>query len=145
CCRNDLIRVPPSHAAPSVLLQLFDNAAFMRSIRAYNNVFAFTSMGASRSRSLTVDHSVCRDGVYNFRVMGSVCHRIGSLLPSESGRSMYAQVYINDPDMNARVTSRMQMTDGLDQAVLEKIDEIMERHNPYAQQFLHARSILVQR
>ncbi|POM60193.1 Helitron helicase-like protein [Phytophthora palmivora] len=37
---------------------------------------------------------------------------------------MFAQVYINDPDMEARVASRMGMTDGLDPAILEKIDQV---------------------
>ncbi|KAG3007764.1 hypothetical protein PC120_g16636 [Phytophthora cactorum] len=31
---------------------------------------------------------------------------------------MFAKVYINDPDMDARVRSRMGMTDGLDPAIL---------------------------
>ncbi|OWY98453.1 Helitron helicase [Phytophthora megakarya] len=46
----------------------------MKSIRAYNNVSAFTSIGATRSEPLRVDESVTRRGIYNFRVMGTVCH-----------------------------------------------------------------------
>lgn len=145
CCRNGLVCVPPSRKAPTQLRTLFDNPTFMRSIRVYNNGFAFTSMGASLSRSLTVDETVTRDGVYNFRVKGSVCSRLGSLLYPRYGRAMFALVYINDPDMEARVASRMRKTDGLDSAILRKIDRVMAVPNEYTQHFLNVRSILVRR
>ncbi|POM77406.1 Helitron helicase-like protein [Phytophthora palmivora] len=37
------------------------------------------------------------------------------------------------------------MTDGLSAEILSDIDEVMEQNNPYAQQFLHAREILIER
>ncbi|OWY95143.1 Helitron helicase, partial [Phytophthora megakarya] len=43
---------------------------------------------------------------------------------------MYAQVYINDPDMQARVASRMDMTDGFDKDIPETTDQVMATHNP---------------
>ncbi|OWY98772.1 LOW QUALITY PROTEIN: Helitron helicase [Phytophthora megakarya] len=91
-----------------------------------------------------LDDSGTRDGVYNFRVQGTVCHRIGSLLTSSNRRNMFAQVYINDPDMAARVESRIGMTDGLDLRILETIDHVMVTHNEYARGFLNARDIMVQ-
>ncbi|OWY96819.1 Helitron helicase [Phytophthora megakarya] len=106
--------------------------SFCDSIRVYNNVLAFTSIGASETTALNVDDSVTRDGVYNFRVQGTVCHRMGSLLTSPNRRNMFAQVYINDPDMATRVESRMGMTDGLDREILKTIDHVMETHNEYA-------------
>ncbi|POM80136.1 Helitron helicase-like protein [Phytophthora palmivora] len=102
-------------------------------------------MGSSRTHSLNVDERVTRSGVYNFHVQGSVCHRMGALLPPLNRRPMFAQVYINDPDMEARVASRMGMTEGLDPAILEKIDQAMTAHNGYTQQFLNARRILLDR
>ncbi|POM73660.1 Helitron helicase-like protein [Phytophthora palmivora] len=41
CCRKGLVTVRPPREAPT----LFGNPRFKQSIRAYNNVFAFTSMG----------------------------------------------------------------------------------------------------
>ncbi|POM75019.1 LOW QUALITY PROTEIN: Helitron helicase-like protein, partial [Phytophthora palmivora] len=140
-----LVTVRPPREGPAELNRLFGNPRFKQSIRAYNNVFAFTSMGSSRTRSLNVDERVTRSGVYNFRVQGSVCHRMGALLPPLNRRPMFAQVYINDPDMEARVASRMGMTDGLDPAILEKIDQVMTAHNGYTQQFLNARRLLIDR
>ncbi|OWY93922.1 Helitron helicase [Phytophthora megakarya] len=98
------------------LLESYDS-----SIRAYNNGSAFTSIGATRSEPLRVDESVTRRGIYNFRVMGTVCHRMGSLLPPPGGKRMFAQIYINDPDSAARVASRIRMTDGLSAEFLSDI------------------------
>lgn len=86
-----------------------------------------------------------RDGLHNFREQGSVCHRVGSLLPPRYGRARFAQVYINDSDMEARVACRMQITDVLDPAILRKIDQVTAVHNEYTQQVLNARSRLVRR
>ncbi|POM77530.1 LOW QUALITY PROTEIN: Helitron helicase-like protein [Phytophthora palmivora] len=77
CCRKGLVNVPHPREAPAELDRLFGNPRFKQSIRAYNNVFAFTSMGSSRTHSLNVDERVTRSGVYNFHVQGSVCHRMG--------------------------------------------------------------------
>ncbi|POM70086.1 LOW QUALITY PROTEIN: Helitron helicase-like protein, partial [Phytophthora palmivora] len=139
--------LPPPNRRP-MFAQVYINDPDMEAhvaIRAYNNVFAFTSMGSSHTRSLNVDERVTRSGVYNFCVQGSVCHRMGALLPPLNRRPMFAQVYINDPDMEAHVASRMGMTDGLDPAILEKIDQVMNAHNGYTQQFLNARRLLIDR
>ncbi|OWZ22796.1 Helitron helicase [Phytophthora megakarya] len=56
---------------------------------------------------------------------------------------MHAQVYINDPDMQARVASRMNMRDG-DKDILKTIDQVMTAHNPYSQQFMNARRLLIE-
>ncbi|OWY91913.1 LOW QUALITY PROTEIN: Helitron helicase, partial [Phytophthora megakarya] len=68
CCLTGLVTVPSPQRPPEQFLRLFDNASFMNSIRVYNNVFAFTSIGASETTVLNVDDSVTRDGVYDFRV-----------------------------------------------------------------------------
>ncbi|OWZ09158.1 Helitron helicase [Phytophthora megakarya] len=118
----------PQHP-PEQFLQLFDNFSFKKAIRVYNNVFTITSIGASKTITLNVDDRVKRDGVYIFRVQGIGCHRMGSLLTSSNRRNTFAQVHINDPDMTARVESRMIMTDGLDVRILETIDHVMVTHN----------------
>ncbi|OWZ19452.1 Helitron helicase [Phytophthora megakarya] len=103
-------------------------------------------MELSRFRPLNVDESITwsRNGVLNFRVEGYVCHRMGSLLSPPNRRPMYAQVYIDDPDIQARVASRMDMTDGFDKDILETIDQVMTTHNPHSQQFMNARRLLIE-
>ncbi|OWZ16699.1 Helitron helicase [Phytophthora megakarya] len=68
-----------------------------------------------------------------------VCHCMGSLLPPPNRRRMYAQVCINDPDMQARVASRLAMADGLDKGILETIGQVMTTHNTYTavEEFTH--------
>ncbi|OWY94200.1 Helitron helicase, partial [Phytophthora megakarya] len=65
----------------------FDNPRCNKSIRVYNNVFAFTSIGASDTNALNVNDCVTRDGVCNFRVQETVCRRMGSLLTSPNIRN----------------------------------------------------------
>ncbi|OWZ12202.1 Helitron helicase [Phytophthora megakarya] len=145
CCIDGKVKLPPRREAPRKLRLLFNNPVFIKSMCAYNNVSAFTSIGATRSEPLRVDESVTNRGIYNFRVMGIVCHRMGSLLRTPGGKWMFAQIYINDPDSGARVANRIRMTDGLSAEFLSDLDEVMEQYHPYAQQFLHAREILIER
>ncbi|OWY95097.1 Helitron helicase, partial [Phytophthora megakarya] len=106
-CIDGKVDLPPRREAPQKLRLLFNNPVFMKSIRAYNNVSVLTSIGATRSESLRVDESVTRRGIYNFRAMGTVFHRMGPLLPPPGGNPMFAQTYINDPDSATRVSSRI--------------------------------------
>ncbi|OWZ16291.1 Helitron helicase [Phytophthora megakarya] len=98
--RKGLVSVPAARFPAVELRRLYQNPGFMQLIRTYNNVSTFTSMRSSRLRSLNVGESITRSriGVYNFRVQGYVCHRMGTLLTSPNRRSMYAHIYINDPD-----------------------------------------------
>ncbi|OWY98046.1 LOW QUALITY PROTEIN: Helitron helicase [Phytophthora megakarya] len=85
--------VPTARCPPVEQRRLYWNPGFKQLTRAYNNVSVFTSMGSSRFRPLNVDESITRrrSGVYNFRVQGYVCHRMGSLLPPPNRRPMHVQ------------------------------------------------------
>lgn len=147
CCLAGAVRLPQRRGPPLALAELFKDAEFLKMARVYNNVFAFTSVGATRGKPLNVDSSVAgQGGVFNFRVMGSMCHRMGSLLPPpEEQQPKFAQIYMNDPDVASRVVLRSGMTGVLDHSILTLLEEMMQEHNPYAQQFLNAREILLQR
>jgi hypothetical protein len=58
---------------------------FFDHIRQYNSMFTMTSMGAKVMDSINYAH-----GPYVFKISGQVCHRIGSLLPTEGARLEYA-------------------------------------------------------
>jgi hypothetical protein len=65
---------------------------FMRLIREYNSMFAFTSLGVHVDRTVNVGN-----GPYVFKICGVVCHEIGSLLPPEGDPvPKFAQLYIYD-------------------------------------------------
>ncbi|OWZ09383.1 Helitron helicase [Phytophthora megakarya] len=47
-CIDGKVDLPPRREAPQKLRLLFNNPVFMKSIRAYNNISAFTPIGATR-------------------------------------------------------------------------------------------------
>jgi len=56
-------------------------------------MFAMTSMGAKVIESINDGRAP-----YVFKISGQVCHRVGSLMPSEGHRPEYAQLYIFDTE-----------------------------------------------
>ncbi|KAH7482044.1 ATP-dependent DNA helicase PIF1 [Phytophthora ramorum] len=147
CCLEDKVRLPPLRPAPPRLLQLYRDPAFRQHIRAYNQAFAFTSIGASCSnrsfQDVNQDASVAgQRGVYTYRIQGAMGHYLGSLLPyidpatGERTDPKFTQIYIVDPDMQQRAQRRRGIFADLDPVALMDIEQMMEQHNPFAQQFL---------
>ncbi|KAM0863479.1 hypothetical protein ACQ4PT_044573 [Festuca glaucescens] len=98
CCRAGRVSLPvyPQWPSPLSDLMRFDGGSqsdrFMRLIREYNSMFAFTSLGVHVDRTVNVGN-----GPYVFKICGVVCHEIGSLLPPEGDRvPKFAQLYIYD-------------------------------------------------
>ncbi|KAJ8578180.1 hypothetical protein ON010_g1028 [Phytophthora cinnamomi] len=149
CCLEGAVQLPPLPAAPPRLHQLYTDAEFRRRIRAYNQVFAFTSIGASCSnrynfRDVNQDESVAgQRGVYTYRIQGAMGHYLGSLLPridrftNEPMPPKFAQIYIVDPDMQQRAERRRGIFADLDSGTLLEIEQMMEECNPFAQQYLN--------
>ncbi|GMF38034.1 unnamed protein product [Phytophthora fragariaefolia] len=117
CCLKGRVQLPPLQPAPPRLLQLYGDKEFRRHIRAYNQAFAFTSIGASSSdntfRDVNQDQSVAgQHGVYTYRIQGAMGHFMGSMLPYVDRRTgervppKFAQIYIVDPDMQERANRR---------------------------------------
>uniref|UniRef100_A0A6N2MFD4 ATP-dependent DNA helicase n=1 Tax=Salix viminalis TaxID=40686 RepID=A0A6N2MFD4_SALVM len=98
-----LPRPPPTpHPFDDLLNSLLGQKSkmFRRCIRAYNSMFAFTSMG------VTIDQSVNRQsGLYVFKINGHCHHLMGSLLPSNENAPKFAQLYIYD--VSNEVSNRM--------------------------------------
>lgn len=95
CCREGRVSIPALREPPDLLDKLLDpskdhrSTHFIENIRAYNAIFAFTSMGVNIDNKINDGH-----GPYVFRVSGQNYHRIGSLLPPEGCKPTYAQLYI---------------------------------------------------
>ncbi|KAE9075841.1 hypothetical protein PF005_g24822 [Phytophthora fragariae] len=81
-------------------------------------------------------------GVYSYRIQGAMGHYLGSMLsyadPATSERTApkFAQIYIVDPDMQAQAQRHKNIYSDLDNVALKDIEDMMERCNPFAQQFL---------
>jgi hypothetical protein len=71
-------------------------------------------------------------GVYTFRIKGTLCHRIGSLLPAQGQEPKFAQIYIMDSDLNQQIQQRLQHGHGhIDEAILRDLLTMMHDNNPY--------------
>lgn len=116
--------------------------SFQRKIRMYNSAFAFTSMGATVSGSLR-ENRTGGGGGYNFRINGSVHHRIGALLPSDQSPPAFAQIYLHDGDMveqqHLRCMIFSNVNDPLDYVVVGDIKIILSDINPLMAAFMSAR------
>ncbi|CAF1924320.1 unnamed protein product, partial [Brassica napus] len=76
CCNQGEIKLPPMRQPPPVLEKLLQCKQFRETIRVYNALLAFTSIGAN------IDYSVVFGrGPFTFRIQGQTYHRIGSLIP----------------------------------------------------------------
>ncbi|GMF54544.1 unnamed protein product [Phytophthora fragariaefolia] len=113
CCSEGAVQLPPLVAAPPRLLQLYGDVPCWRLICAYNQAFAFTSIGTSWSNrsfnEVNKDETVAgQHGVYTYRIQGAMEHYLGSLLPrvgsltNQPKPAKFAQIYIVDPDMQQR-------------------------------------------
>jgi hypothetical protein len=94
CCKGGKISIPPYKPRPEPLATLsrFDgdhiSKKFIKSIRQYNCLFAFTSMGAQIDKSVNDGR-----GPPLFKICGQVHHRIGSLyLQMVLLRSLYSYI-----------------------------------------------------
>ncbi|RLN97341.1 hypothetical protein BBJ28_00026584, partial [Nothophytophthora sp. Chile5] len=87
-------------------------------------------------------------GVYTYRVQGAMGHYMGSLLPyndratGEMTAPKFAQIYIVDADMQRRAERRRGIFADLDPSILFDLEQMMERHNPFAQDFLYFGKVL---
>lgn len=111
-----------------------DAREFRQNIRAYNNAFAFTSLGTSGP----ADPIMRTAGPPVFKVGGELYHRIGSLLPRDDSDPQFLQAYILDGSEAAR--SR---TYSLRQSTIRVIESTLQRVNPYVRVLLDSRERLL--
>lgn len=149
CCRGGRISLPPNRPWPPPLNDLVSFSGgpasnrFMRLIRDYNALFAFTSLGVHVDRSINTG-----TGPYVFRINGVVHHRIGSLLPADGNRPEYAQLYIYDTQNEVRNRLAIFERDGghreqPDPSIVEALITMLDTHNPLVRQFRMARDRLL--
>jgi hypothetical protein len=71
CCANGTVELEPLGPFPYLLQTLFKDKKFMENIRAYNSHLSFTSLGYKPDKSLSYN------GIYTFRIQGTMYHNIG--------------------------------------------------------------------
>ena len=82
CCSRGKIQLPKLQQPPPLLRDLLSNRHpnsrnFIENIRAYNMMYAFTSMGGIQDNSVNNGR-----GTYTYKLGGQNYHRVGSLLPT---------------------------------------------------------------
>lgn len=90
CCLGGRVKVYMHSQYPPYTSHLFSDRRFMDNIRAYNQMFSMTSLGA------TVDESVNNGRGPVFKVPGQIYHWIGGLCPPENKTPRFLQLYIYD-------------------------------------------------
>jgi len=150
CCRGGKINLKPFKKPPAPLADLlrFDGDArskrFLRQIRSYNSLFAFTSLGAAVDK--TINNGTAP---YVFKINGVVHHRIGSLMPHNGSRPKFAQLYIYDTEHEAQNRLGLFEADGNaadqpDPKVVLSLLEMLDEHNNLVKAFRYARERLEQ-
>ena len=96
CCMRGQVRLPILEQPPKFLNDLLENKHaksrnFIDNIRAYNSMFAFTSMGGKLDKEVNKGK-----GPYCFKMDGQNVHKIGSLVTNEGKTPKFAQLYIYD-------------------------------------------------
>lgn len=94
CCIKGRIQLPPRKKPQDLLFNLLHgidhrSTHYNDNIRAYNNMFSFTSMGGKIEGSI-----IDGGGPPQFILSGQNFHRIGSLLLDSSSKPKFAQLYI---------------------------------------------------
>ncbi|THH29066.1 hypothetical protein EUX98_g5120 [Antrodiella citrinella] len=142
CCNSGKVDLPLLPDPPQALKDLLDgrneqSKDFREQIRQYNAALAFTSLGVQIDRSVLDGH-----GPYVFRIHGELCHRIGSLLPSENEQPVYAQLYIHDP--RDALQQRLSNNTNLRADTMEVLQTLLNDHHQYARAYKHAFEVLQQ-
>ncbi|GJS39598.1 DNA helicase [Tanacetum coccineum] len=138
CCYRGRIILRPPPEYPQYIKELYENTHFMDNIRAYNQMFSMTSVGAN------VDNSINNGkGPYVFRISGQLYHWIGSLCPEEGQSPRFLQLYIYDT--TNEVKNRLshfsdEHQSELKEEVVEGLIEFLDTHNALVQLFRTARN-----
>ena len=139
CCSSGKLKLLPLCEPPAelkLLMQAGDarSKRFIANIRGVNNALGFASLGAH------VDESILQGrGVYTFKVHGSVYHNIGPMMLGEVADQIprFAQLYFYDTEHE--LENRLHHNSNLDVKILDPLQAMMHRVNPYAQAFCSAR------
>jgi len=141
CCFQGKIKLAHLHNLPPELDNLFRGQnsqakEFRNNIRRYNNALAMTSLGCKVDES--VNHG---NGPYVFKVQGHLSHLADSLLPEEKEQSVYAQLYIYDPEEALNYHMHHNANQGLNCQVMAELQEMLYHLHPAIQLYKQAYEI----
>ncbi|XP_027166398.1 uncharacterized protein LOC113766402 [Coffea eugenioides] len=144
CCQEGQVQLPLLIEPPQFLKQLLEYNGrrqakhFRENIRAFNMMYAFTSMGGCIDNTINDGR-----GPYVFRINGQNHHKIGSLIPPDGRLGTFAQFYVHDTQNEVRNRmhpfSTVNRNCDLDPEIVNGLKEMLDEYNPLAKAFRMAR------
>ncbi|CAN6851901.1 unnamed protein product [Brassica oleracea] len=138
CCNHGQIKLPPINQPPALLEKLLQTKWFRDTIRVYNSILAFTSVGMKMNYNV-----VHAPGPYTIRIQGQTHHRIGSLIPRQGCPPEYLQLYIFDTanELRNRLNAMGQTSaeGNIDEPIIALLIEMIDENNCLAKIFRRAR------
>ena len=138
CCLQGQVELPPLRTMPQELYSLLTQNTseckeFRTTIRLYNSILAFTSISANVDQDLMT----ARNGIYTYRINGSIHHKISSYMPNPEHRPQFSQIYIYDSQMQSSIRAGM-FPKIIRSEILNTIQRLLELHNPYVRIYMQA-------
>ncbi|WJX30708.1 hypothetical protein P8452_19214 [Trifolium repens] len=140
CCQKGDVKIPLLKKPPKLLLDLINGREprsrnFKENIRAYNSMFAFTSMGGQINEKINNG-----GGPPQFILGGQNYHRIGSLLPEAGTSPKFAQLYVFDTDNEVQNrASNFRSTNSkkppIDLSLVKDLQDMVYNCNPLAKAY----------
>ena len=140
CCGDGKVSLPLfPRPSPEIMELLLDNnqdgKIFRKNARYINNAVSLTSVAMKEERQVGFNPSVI--------INGQVYHRAGPLLPNDGEVPRYAQLYVNDPNLetNRRFENMVlpDTTTGPQREVLRRllrqVQTALHRDNPFVKDF----------
>jgi hypothetical protein len=142
CCLGGTLELRSRQQYPAYIQGLFASRHFMDNIRAYNQMFAMTSLGAKVEESINNGR-----GPYVFKVSGQIYHQIGGLCPAPGPdpHPRFLQLYIYDTQHEAenRLSHFSSVTrNSLDVEIVRGLIRFLDANNALVQLFRTARDKL---
>ena len=137
CCGNGDIQLPAAPPPPEQLLYFFtastlEASRFCEKIHQYNAALTFTSLGVKVDGTVNTGGG----GPPTFCVHGELHHQLGSLLPRNGERPVYAQLYIYDPRLALK--HQMHCNVGLNQHIMQHLQDLILENHHWATTFKNA-------
>ncbi|PWA48228.1 hypothetical protein CTI12_AA491210 [Artemisia annua] len=140
CCAGGRAVLRSHNQYPAYITQLFADRHFMENIRAYNQMFAMTSFGATIDNSLNMGR-----GPYVFRVSGQIYHWIGGFCLAGDDIPRFLQLYIYDTEHEVRNRlSHFEIYErhALREPIIQGLIEFLDSNNALVKLFRTARDKL---
>ena len=136
CCNNGKILLPPFPTPPPVINDLLNgqdrkSVLFRKHARAINNAVSFTSLNTGENKGGGYQPCV--------KFQGKIQHRIGPLKPNDDDKPRFAQLYVNDPELelterfnNLNLPVNMSKSDkDLMKEILADVQKTLHEVNPF--------------